>query len=512
MPCPIGFGFSYDEDTDRMDPNLPVDYEGERHLVVFGVNGSGKSTRFLVPSLSVAQKTSHFVMDLKGELLVQTQRARRALGDDVKVCNPYGLHGVPSDGFNPLHGLDRDLDLLYDRAKLLAQAIVEEGDQRTAFFNDSARGWLTAGIMMEVIQAGREDRTPSLAKARAWCLQPDRWAKNAEGKEELVAGVSINARRAYEEGGALAELVVRFTGGNLQEMKSMQDVLNTLAVETEFLLSAPIARDLEKGDWDFAQLKEKPTCVYVVLPPEQLKDKRRWTRLLVSCALHAQLKPGKVDSLFILDEFRVSVANLPIVNDFWALLRGYGVRILVIAQSVVQLQATFGVEWENFSGQAGVVATIGPPGDLATAEWMSKRAGNRTIWQDGFNRGEREGQPGADRVTVGASVTQGARPLYLPQELMSLRVGSGMLWAAGMGDRCIPIFLPNYWKLRAIRDRVDPNPLYQGGAASANASGGERPAGLRRLHLAVALVTAAGLSYGAFELALWVLRAVWLGT
>jgi type IV secretion system protein VirD4 len=512
MPRPIRFGFFYDEDRDRMDPNLPVDYWGERHALVFGVNGSGKSTRFLVPNLVRMQGESVVVVDVKGELLVQTHRARRAAGNDVKVCNPYGLHGVPSDGFNPLHGLDRDPDLLYDRAKLLAHAIVEEGDPRNAFFNDSARGWLTAGIMMEVIQASREGRTPSLVKARAWCLEPDRWAKTDEGKEKLVAGVSINARRAYKEGGALAGLVARFTGGNLQDMKSMQDVLNTLAVETEFLLSGPIARDLETGDWDFAQLKEKPTTVFLVLAPEHIQDKRRWTRILVSCALHAQLKPGKVNTIFILDEFRASIGKLPIVNDFWALLRGFGVRMLLLLQSVVQLKALMGAEWENYAGQAGVVATIGPPGDLETAEWMSKRGGNRTVWQDGFNRGERDGQPGAERVTVGASVTQGARPLYLPQELMSLRLGSGMLWAAGMGDRCIPIFLPNYWKLRKIRGRVDPNPLYQGGAAPVQDSVGVAPAGLRRARLAVALVTAAGLSYGAFEIALWVLRAVWLGT
>jgi hypothetical protein len=27
----------------------------------------------------------------------------------------------------------------------------------------------------------------------------------------------------------------------------------------------------------------------------------------------------------------------------------------------------------NYAGQAGAVATIGPPGDIATAEWMSKQ-------------------------------------------------------------------------------------------------------------------------------------------
>jgi type IV secretion system protein VirD4 len=197
----------------------------------------------------------------------------------------------------------------------------------------------------------------------------------------------------------------------------LQDVLSTLATETEFLISTTITRDLDKGSWDFAQLRQSPTTVYIVLPAEHVEDKRRWTRLLMTSALCEHLQPGPVKTLFILDEFRVSIGHLKIVNDFWALVRGYGVQFLPVCQSVLQLRALFKDEWENYAGQAGAVATIGPPGDMATAEWMSKRGGNTTIWQEGWNTGEGTSGQGMNTTRMDETRSQAARAHRLPQEL-----------------------------------------------------------------------------------------------
>ena len=155
------------------------------------------------------------------------------------------------------------------------------------------------------------------------------------------------------------------------------------------MLSKPIARDLEKGNWSFAQLREKPTTVYIILPPQEIKDKRRWIRLLFTCALCEHLKPGPVGTLFILDEFRVAVGHLEIINNFWSLVRGFGVQFLVVCQSALQLKVLFKEEWEIYAGQAGaVVATLGPPGDMMTAEWMSRRAGTRMETRTSQNEGQ----------------------------------------------------------------------------------------------------------------------------
>src|SRR6202012_4256734 len=99
----------------------------------------------------------------------------------------------------------------------------------------------------------------------------------------------------------------------------------------------------------------------------------------------------------------VAVGSMPILSDMWSLVRGYGVQLMPILQSALQLQSLFKEEWENYVAQAGIVATLGPPGDLFTAEWMSKRCGVTTILQEGFNLNE--GVNTGDNVNAGSGQT-----------------------------------------------------------------------------------------------------------
>jgi Type IV secretory system Conjugative DNA transfer len=286
-----------------------------------------------------------------------------------------------------------------------------------------------------------------------------------------------------KEGGQLADLAGGFADdeGSQKETKS---ILSTLRTQTEFLISNPIARDVAKGNWTFVQLKERPTTVYIVLPPEQLHDKRRWIRLLITSALHAHLHPGPYKTLFILDEFRTSIGHLEIVNNFWSLVRSYGVQFMPVCQSITQLQHLFKEEWPNYAGQAGAVATIGAPGEDVTAAWMSKRGGNKTIVIEGWNEGENANAQGSGTST-GENRSQVARPVMLPQEIQSMMTGTGIIWLSGEGERLFPYFAPEY------RDRpeifpalIDPNPYHDsswwGSSASAAAtsspSGGVGPA------------------------------------
>jgi type IV secretion system protein VirD4 len=470
-PSPFKFGYYYDQEKDVADKNEVMEYDGELHILLFGRNGSGKSTRILVENLVTLKNRSLIVFDPKGELAAQTHRARRKLGG-VKIIDPFGvLKGcglqIESDGYNPLALLDPADELFYDKAKSLTLAIIDvEGEGNNKFFPETAQGLFCVGIMFEVVTAAREGRTPSLLRARRWCLEPDQFEKSPDGQTEtLVAGIQVNAKKAVAEGGQLADLAARFAdeSPNNRELKS---VLSTLATQTEFLVSIPIARDLEKGGWSFAQLKEQPTTVYLILPPNEVGDKRRWTRLLVTAALHEHLKTGPMRTLFIFDEFRMSVGKLAIINDFWALTRGYGVQFMPVCQSVTQLKALFGDEWENYAGQSGIVATIGAPNDLTTAEWMSKRSGTQTVWVEGWSEGQGTNMQGTSS-NLGETRSQAPRPVKLPQELMSMKDGTGCYWKTGQGDLYYPFFAPNYWDRPAVAKAVDANPYYR-----ASSSGG----------------------------------------
>jgi type IV secretion system protein VirD4 len=475
---PIKLGYYYDREKASVgEPNL---FYGERHVVLFGLNGAGKSTRFLIELLMTARNRSLFVFDIKGELAFQTMAERRRYGA-VRIINPYGVLGMPSDGFNPLAQLEPG-PLLYDKAAAIADALIEIESGSGQYWSESAQGLVVAIIMWEVMEARRERRLPSLFNVRLLLTEADEYADAGQGKRRLVKGLSVTAARMIASGNAtIASLAGRFVREHGQnELTGIQSTADT---QTQWMLSDACRADLEKNGTDLRALRRHPTSIFVVLPPEEITRKRRWTRVLVASALAAHFEPGPVNTLFVLDEFRASVGQMTIINDMWSLVRGFGVQLMPILQSALQLKALFKDEWENYAAQAGIVATLGPPGDLFTAEWMSKRCGVTTILQttlnlsDGVNSGDstnagsgvsggggassNQGQGASHGHNEGASlgVQQAERRVLLPQELMDMQPGFGRIWMPGMGTRSIPFFAPNFWKRRAPWvERVKPNP------------------------------------------------------
>jgi type IV secretory pathway TraG/TraD family ATPase VirD4 len=59
------------------------------------------------------------------------------------------------------------------------------------------------------------------------------------------------------------------------------------------------------SDFSMADLKAKPTTIYIVLPPDMLEDHSRFMRLFVNLTVRAAARGGKsrIPILLIMDEF-----------------------------------------------------------------------------------------------------------------------------------------------------------------------------------------------------------------
>ena len=78
MPGGFSFGFYYFEKRDKANKKRELSYQGERHILLFGVNGAGKSTRLILKNLAKISGKSIVVLDIKeGELCSQSRRIRR---------------------------------------------------------------------------------------------------------------------------------------------------------------------------------------------------------------------------------------------------------------------------------------------------------------------------------------------------------------------------------------------------------------------------------------------------
>lgn len=472
-------------------------YDGERHTLVFGANGSGKGTRILLPNLlNMGGRRSIVVIDPKGELAAVSAPYRRTVGR-VVILNPFGVlteyqgyDDMMGVGFNPLAALNPYSPDFSKDVSLLAEAMIPlEG--KDPHWSLSARALVSALIGYEVIEATGQRRIPTIANVRAMLCLPSEEARPAYGIEARgIPKLAEEMARCAIPG--LRNKAAQFINWN----NEIQSIASTARTQTECFDDPQIAANLARNDFDFRDLKREPTTVYLVLPPEMMSRHGKWLRLLLSSALQASTRPrhaGEPRILFMLDEF-AALGHLQIIEDNWALARGYGIQIMPVFQDLNQLKAIYDKRWETFVGNAGVITSFAP-NDITTAEWLSKRMGQRTVLMTttstsaSYNKGSNQGTSsnwgsnagstsGVNNSTSSGSSNGGGNssgesegwsessnsntspinvPVMLPQELYGLQPGYMVVVSAGLSNAA-PAYAPAYYEIRTRKARARDNP------------------------------------------------------
>jgi type IV secretion system protein VirD4 len=427
-------------------------YSGERNLLLFGPNGSGKGTRFLMPNLLQMRDCSMVVIDPKGELAAVTAAYRRTVGE-VVIINPFGVLAdrpgyadLKSDGYNPLLALDPAAPSFNADASWLAEALVTiEGSD--PHWSRSARK-LIAALIMHVCLKDRG--SPSLSEMRRLLTEP----VIEPDKKNPGHGIPVTAiaMRRWDLP-ALTMKAGQFTRWN----REVESVVSTADTQTEALDDAEIAADLAKPGVDFRELKKRPMTVYVILPPDMMERHGRWLRLIISSALRAVMRlrePGERRVFFFMDEF-AALGHLSIIETTWALVRGYGIQLVPVLQDLNQLNELYKERWETFIGMAGVVEAFGP-NDLTTADWLSRRPGDATEVVIGYNISQSAGGP-----SEGVNYHQVKIPRLTPHELFDTPEGHAHVFLANMANR-VPMYVPAYYEIATARERARDNPYYTG--------------------------------------------------
>jgi type IV secretion system protein VirD4 len=478
-----------DEEAGRLLDKIV--YDGERHAILFGPNGSGKGVRFLMPNLlgDYLKGRSVVVIDPKGELAAVCAACRHWMENgrpgSVKILDPFGkLREVAgnsaehkylvenglldSEGFNPLAALDPQSDAFYDDAAAIGEALIKI-EVKDPHWTESAQGLVTGLVMWEVVRPKRPGEIASLEHVRKILTEPDGYDENDPKNKDLVRGLRSSARQIVEACGErdergdlkikagyeIASLLGRFTRKS-KELASVQSAADT---QTRWLLSRRIRDDLNKESGiNFRNIRNTPTTVFVILPAERMRTHSVWLRLVVVSVLRAMYNAGGLRTLLLIDEL-AALGHLAPLEDAFGLVRGYGVQIVGVLQDLTQLKALYKERWESFLANAGVVQGFAP-NDLTTAEWMSRRSGQTTVAARGTTQGttvtgDQESFSSQD------SWNQIARPYYLPHDLFGFDEGSGALWLAGLADT-VRFFADKHADLPAYNERALPNPYFRG--------------------------------------------------
>lgn len=221
---------------------------------------------------------------------------------------------------------------------------------------------------------------------------------------------------------------------------------------------------LARSDFSLADLKEKPTSVFLSLPAGRIGTHARWLRLMIALTIEAmernRTRP-KDPVLVIMDEFH-ALGPMKVIERAAGLMAGFGVRLWPILQDLTQLKRDYKESWETFLGNAGLTQWFGV-NDLTTLEYLSKRLGQTTL------EVVSQGEISKSRVSMG--YTGQSRSPNQVSLMTSEEIGrffsrqSGRQLVLWPGTDPIAVTRVNYDQSDLSRGKYDPDPAYQSGDA-----------------------------------------------
>ena len=405
-------------------------YRGDRHILTIGPNGSGKTRRLLFPNLHYLKGWSVVAIDPKGELFAHTAQERGAAGNRIMLIDPFAVvastyprlaekfpDACASKTFNPVAALNLESARFIDDAKSLAVALIQTENTRDKYWPQAAQA-LVKGLLMALrIRGGRDASLVDLRNVLG--LAP----------AELATYVSRRVEQLGEAWPAIAASLGEFSTHSSED-RELGGIRRTAKVQTDWLDSPPIRPNLQGEAFDFASIKETPTTVYLVLPPEFLATHGVWLRMMVASILRPLLRSASrptVPVLFMLDEF-AQLGRMEIVEDNYALMRGYGVKLWTIWQDLNQAKNLYAERWESFISNAGIVQSFAPQ-DMTTRKYLSELADERLTWHD-VQSSSASGGMSLQSMTSGASAskTHIKEPLVYPHEFGQMKQGWGVVF------------------------------------------------------------------------------------
>lgn len=375
----------------------PCGIEDDRHIVTIAGSRAGKGRSGIIPNLCL-YPGSVVCIDPKGENYKRTASRRghgttaiEGLHQQVRVLAPFHASSVPLEvraAFNPLALIDPEDDEAVETAGLIADALVISGGPKDAHWDESARSWIGAVILLVSVHpllTGKRDLVTVKRLIKGTLrLNP---FDDRPPFEQLY-----EAMERMADDGIIGE-VIAGAAATMREMGKEErgSVLSTVSRNLKFLDSKGIQQSLcGECDWSLDDLKTAPEgfTLYLVLPLRHMATHARWLRMIVALlaarmeAIEAPPATGH-PVLAILDEANV-LGHLRTIEQSAGFMAGYGLKLWTVWQDLSQLKRHYRESWETFLGNAGTLVFFGNT-DLTTLEHLSKRLGETEILQTNTN-------------------------------------------------------------------------------------------------------------------------------
>lgn len=354
----------FDKSPQKSEKLNAVTYNGEAHLATIGKTGSGKGRSAVIPNL-LTYNGSAVILDVKGELYYTTARARREMGQDVILLDPFHWVYKQPDQLNPfdllyLFGQD-DLDV---EIQNLASLMVSKGHLTKEPFWDISATALLTGVIAYIVNCKplNERNIETVVKF----LHSD--DLSYQMAVALDTEKSKMGNLAASEFNAFLSTADVTRGGISPTANSYLKPFNSKKIFKSFSNSTFSLEEFISG--------KNPTTVYIVMPPGYIQSHfalvRLWFYTLMKVFTNRREIP-ELPTMFFLDEV-AQFGEFSVLENVMTIGRGYGIKVWLFLQSIHQLQQNYPKSWRTMLGNCDILQ-IFAVNDYLSARDLSELTG-----------------------------------------------------------------------------------------------------------------------------------------
>lgn len=365
-------------------------HDGPEHILGMAPTRSGKGVSIIIPTL-LTWPHSVVVTDIKGENWGITSGYRKEkLGNKVLKFDPTDATGK-SARFNPLGEIRLGTLLEVKDTQNIADILVDpQGSGQQDHWAKTGHA-LLVGTILHVLYS-KEIKQKNLTAVAAFLSDPSR-----DIEQTLNAMLTAVHDPAYEfkwldmGGNPTSTHPVVASAARELLNKSENEKSGVLSTAMSFLglyRDPVVSANTKESDFKITDLMnhEKPLSLYLVVPPSDLSRTRPLMRMIINqigrtLTESMEFEDGKPvvtykhRLLLLLDEFP-ALGRLDFFESALAFIAGYGMKALLIIQSMNQLKKAYGPNTSIMDNCH--IRTVFTPNDPDTADLISKMLGQKT--------------------------------------------------------------------------------------------------------------------------------------
>ena len=422
--------------------NRYLRHDGPEHILCFAPTRSGKGVGVVVPTL-LTWPGSSIVHDIKGENWEITSGFRATIGRVLRFdpTNPA------SDAYNPLLEVRRGEWEVRDVQNIADILVDPEGslDRRNHWEKTSHS--LLVGVILHVLYA---EPHKTLAGVANFLSDPRR---------PIEATLRAMMETPHLGPGKVHPVIASSARELLNKSETERsNVLSTAMSYLGLYRDPVVARVTSHSAWHIADLVDnpEPTTLFLVVPPSDINRTKPLIRLILNQV--GRRLTESIESvrkrhplLLMLDEFP-ALGRLDFFESQLAFMAGYGIKALLIAQSLNQIERAYGQN-NSILDNCHVRVTFAT-NDERTGRRVSDSLGTATKLRESFNFAGDRLAPWLSHLMV--SCQEIARPLATIGEVQQLAVPDEIIMVAGLAP--ISAKKAHYYEDRRFRERLLPPP------------------------------------------------------